>query len=48
MEACRLGAYRIAHRVAAARRHVRAALAVREALERTAPLHVCEVPGIDF
>ena len=35
MEACRLGAYRIAHRVAAARRHVRAALAVREALVRT-------------
>jgi len=29
------GAYRIAHRVAAARRHVRAALAVREALVRT-------------
>ena len=35
MEACRLGAYRIAHRVAAARRHERAELAVREALVRT-------------
>ena len=35
MEACRLGAYRAAHRMAAARRHVRAELAVREALVRT-------------
>ena len=35
MEACRLGAYRAAHRVAPARRHVRAELAVREALVRT-------------
>lgn len=35
MEACRLGAYRVAHRVSAARRHVRAELAVREALVRT-------------
>jgi transposase len=34
-EACRLGAYRVAHRVSAARRHVRAELAVREALVRT-------------
>lgn len=34
MEACRLGAYRVAHRVSAARRHVRAELAVREALVR--------------
>ena len=35
MEACRLGAYRRAHRLSAARRHVRAELAVREALVRT-------------
>jgi transposase len=34
-EALRLGAYRAAHRVSAARRHVRAELAVREALVRT-------------
>lgn len=35
MEACRLGAYRAAHRLSDARRHVRAELAVREALVRT-------------
>lgn len=35
MEACHLGAYRAAHRVSDARRHVRAELAVREALVRT-------------
>ena len=35
MDACRLGAYRPAHRVSDARRHVRAQLAVREALVRT-------------
>jgi len=35
MEACRLGAYRPAYRVSDARRHVRAELAVREALVRT-------------
>jgi hypothetical protein len=35
MEACRLGAYRLAHRVSPARRHVRAELAVRDALVRT-------------
>jgi transposase len=34
-EALKLGAYRLAHRVSAARRHVRAELAVREALVRT-------------
>ena len=34
-EALRLGAYRPAHRVSAARRHVRAELVVREALVRT-------------
>lgn len=35
MEACRLGAYRRAHRVSVARRHARAELAVRDALVRT-------------
>lgn len=39
-EACRLGAYRVAHRVSPARRHVRAELAVREALVRTRTRHV--------
>ena len=34
-EALRLGAYRVAHRVCAERRHIRAELAVREALVRT-------------
>ena len=34
-EACRLGAYRPAHRLSEARRHVRAELAVRDALVRT-------------
>lgn len=34
-EACRLGAYRPAHRLSDAQRHVRAELAVREALVRT-------------
>lgn len=40
MEACRLGAYRRAHRVSDARRHVRAQLAVREALVRTRTRYV--------
>src|SRR5262249_20615448 len=35
MEACRLGAFRPAYRLSDARRHVRAELAVREALVRT-------------
>jgi transposase len=35
MEACRLGAYRRAHRTSDARRHMRAELAVRESLVRT-------------
>jgi transposase len=34
-EACRLGAYRYAHRTSDRQRHVRAILAVREALVRT-------------
>jgi transposase len=39
-EACRLGAYHVAHRVSPARRHVRAELAVREALVRTRTRYV--------
>ena len=39
-EALRLGAYRTAHRVSAERRHVRAELAVREALVRTRTRYV--------
>jgi transposase len=35
LDACRLGAYRPAHRTSAARRHVRAELSVRDALVRT-------------
>ncbi|MFN2604496.1 MAG: transposase, partial [Gemmatimonadaceae bacterium] len=35
MEACRLGAYRPAHRLSDPRRHVRAELAVRDTLVRT-------------
>ena len=35
MEACRAGTYRPAHRLSAARRHVRAQLAVRDAVVRT-------------
>jgi transposase len=34
-EACKLGAYRPAHRTSEARRHMRAQLAVREVLVRT-------------
>jgi transposase len=40
MEACRLGAYRPAYRLSDARRHVRAELAVREALVRTRTRYV--------
>lgn len=40
MEACRAGTYRCAHRLSAARRHVRAELAVREALVRTRTRYV--------
>ena len=39
-EALRLGAYRTAHRVSGARRHIRAELAVREALVRTRTRYV--------
>src|SRR5713226_2901424 len=40
MEACRLGAYRPAHRLSEARRHVRAELAVRDAVVRTRTRYV--------
>lgn len=40
MEACRAGTYRLAHRLSAPRRHVRAELAVREALVRTRTRYV--------
>lgn len=40
MEACRAGTYRPAHRLSAPRRHVRAELAVREALVRTRTRYV--------
>lgn len=40
MEACRLGAYRPAHRPSDARRHLRAELAVREALVRTGTRYI--------
>lgn len=39
-DALRLGAYRVAHRLSPARRHVRAELAVREALVRTRTRYV--------
>ena len=39
-EALRVGAYRVAHRVSSERRHVRAELAVREALVRTRTRYV--------
>lgn len=42
-EACRLGAYRRAHRASDAQRHVRADLAVREALVRTRTRYVALV-----
>ena len=40
MEACRQGTYRRAHRLSAPRRHVRAQLAVRDALVRTRTRYV--------
>ena len=55
-EACRLGAFRRAHRLSEAQRHIRAELAVRDALVRTrtryvavikalAPRRQCRTPG---
>src|SRR5436309_6356394 len=40
MDACQTGAYRLAHRLSEPRRHVRAELAVREALVRTRTRYV--------
>jgi transposase len=40
MEACRAGTYRLAHRLSAPRRHVRAELAVRDAVVRTRSRYV--------
>jgi len=45
-EACRLGAYRPAHRLSDARRHVRAELAVRDALVRTRTRYVALVKAL--
>jgi transposase len=45
-EACRLGAYRPAHRTSAAQRVVRAQLAVREALVRTRTRHISVVRSV--
>jgi transposase len=45
-EACRLGAYRPAHRLSDAQRHVRAELAVRDALVRTRPRHVAVLKAL--
>lgn len=45
-EACRLGAYRAVHRVSDAQRHVRAQLAVREALIRTRSRYVAIVKSV--
>jgi len=45
-EAMRLGAYRRAHRVSAERRHIRAELAVREALVRTRTRYISLVKAL--
>jgi transposase len=45
-EACRLGAYRPAHRLSEAQRHVRAELAVRDALVRTRTRHVAVLKAL--
>jgi transposase len=46
MEACRLGAYRKAHRSSDGRRHVRAHLAVREALVRTRTRYTATIKSL--
>jgi len=46
VEACRLGAYRLAHRTSDEQRHVRAQLAVRNALIRTRTRYICLVKGL--
>jgi len=45
-EACRLGAYRRAHRTSAAQREVRAGLAVRDALVRTRVRYISLIRGL--
>lgn len=45
-EACRLGAYRRAHRLSPARRHARSELAVRDALVRTRTRYVALVKAL--
>jgi len=45
-EACRLGAYRAVHRASDAQRHVRAELAVREALVRTRTRYVALIKAL--
>ncbi len=45
-EACRLGAYRPAHRTSDEQRHVRALLAVRESLVRARVRYVCLVQAV--
>jgi transposase len=45
-EACRLGAYRAAHRTSDAKRHMRAQLAVREALVRTRTRYIALVSAL--
>jgi len=45
-EACRLGAYRLVHRASAPQRHVRAQLAVRDALIRTRTRYVSVVKAL--
>jgi transposase len=46
MDACRVGTYRKAHRAADARRHVRAELAVREALVRTRTRYIAVIKAL--
>ncbi len=45
-EACKLGAYRPAHRTSEAKRHMRAQLAVREALVRTRTRYIALVSAL--
>ncbi|QRK11776.1 transposase [Archangium violaceum] len=45
-EACRLGAYRPAHRISDGRRHLKAQLAVREALVRTRTRYISLVSAL--
>jgi hypothetical protein len=46
MEACLLGAYRQAHRLSPARRHVRAELPVREAVVRTRTRYIAVAKAV--